>query len=138
MTTRQQNRWRSFHAIVCMLAVVLLFAPLAAAAWSSYVGACCTSGQCPIKGHHHQHSPAAPENLMDCSHKMPGMAACSMSCCHNPERAAIASGMFVLPAPVTVSAPTISAPFVHLHEPQNFLRSFKPLSPPPRFCPAAA
>lgn len=75
---------------------------------------------------------------MDCGHEMPGMAACSMSCCHDAERTAIAPGMFVLPAPVTVSAPTIYAPFVHLHEAQNFLRSFKPLSPPPRFSPSAA
>jgi hypothetical protein len=138
MTIRQQNRWRSFHAIACMFAVALLFAPLVAAAWSSYSAACCTSGQCPIHGHHHQHSSSGSENPMDCGHQMPGMAACSMSCCQNMDRPAISPGLFVLPAPLTLAASTIFAPFISLREPQNFLRSIKPLSPPPRFSPAAA
>jgi hypothetical protein len=140
MTPRHQNRWRSLHAIVCLFAVVLLFVPLAAAAWSSYSGSCCTSGQCPIKSHHHQHSSpsSASGNPMDCGHEMPGMASCSMSCCHNLDRPAVSPGLFVLPAPITVSAPSILKSPIDLLEPMNFLRSFKPLSPPPRISPAAA
>jgi hypothetical protein len=138
MTNRQQNRWRSFTATVCLFAVALLFAPLAAAAWSSYSAACCTSGQCLIKEHHHQHSHATSENRMDCGHEMPGMAACSMSCCQDSARAAIAPGLFVLPASIVVAASTNFAPFVDVREPQNFLRSIKPLSPPPRISPTVA
>jgi hypothetical protein len=137
MTTRHQNPWRSFQAIVCLFAVVLLFAPLAAAAWSSYSAACCTSGQCPIKSHHHQHS-SSSENPMNCGHEMPGMAACSMSCCHDLDRLAISPGLFLLPAPVTIYAPSILKSPFDLLEPMNFHRSFKPLSPPPRISPAAA
>jgi hypothetical protein len=122
-----------------MFAALLLFAPLATAAWSSYNSAgCCASGQCPIKGHHQQHSQAASENAMDCGHEAPGMASCSMSCCHNPDRPAIAPVVFVLPATVTVSASTSFEPFVPVLRPLNFLRSIKPLSPPPRFSAAAA
>jgi hypothetical protein len=138
MATRHQDRLRSFKATACLLAVVLLFAPLAGAAWSSYSGSCCTSGQCPIKSHHHQHSSPASENPMDCGHEMPGMAACSMSCCHNLDHAAISPGLFVLPGPITVSAPSILKSPIDLREPMNFLRSLKPLSPPPRLSPAAA
>jgi hypothetical protein len=138
MATRHQDRFRSFKATACLFAVVFLFAPLVSAAWSSYTGSCCTSGQCPIKSHHHQHSSPASETPMDCGHEMPGMAACSMSCCHNLDHAAIAPGLFVLPAQVTLSASTIFAPCANLREPQNFLRSTKPLSPPPRISPAAA
>lgn len=75
---------------------------------------------------------------MDCGHEMPGIAACSMSCCQDSDRAAIAPGLFVLPGPVTVSTSAIFEPFAGLGEPQNFLRSIKPVSPPPRFSPAAA
>lgn len=138
MTTRHQNRWRSLCATICFFTVVLLFAPFAVAAWSSYSAGCCTSGQCPIKGHHHQHGPASSQDPMDCGHEMPGMAACSMSCCQDFGHAAIAPGVFVLPVPVALSASTIFAPFVRVREPQNFLRTTKPLSPPPRFSAAAA
>ena len=75
---------------------------------------------------------------MDCGREMPGMTSCSISCCHNPGPAAIAPGLFVLPAPATVSAPTIVKSLIDVREPQNFLRSSKPLSPPPRISSAAA
>jgi hypothetical protein len=138
MANRHQDRSRSLSAIVCLFAVALLFAPLAAGAWSSYSGSCCTSGRCLIKSHHHQHSSGGSENPMDCGHEMPGMAACSMSCCQNLDRSAISPGLFVLPAPFTVSAPSILKSPIDLREPMNFLRSLKPLSPPPRLSPAAA
>jgi hypothetical protein len=138
MTTRHQDRLRSFKATACLVAVVLLFAPLVGTAWSSYSGICCTSGQCPIKSHHHQHSSGASENPMDCGHEMPGMAACSMSCCHNLDRAAVSPGLFLLPSPVTISGPSILKSPIDPLEPQNFLRSTKPLSPPPRTSSAAA
>jgi hypothetical protein len=75
---------------------------------------------------------------MDCGHEMPDMTACSMSCCQDSARAAIAPGLFVLPALITVSEPSILKSPIDPLEPMNFLRSTKPLSPPPRFSPAAA
>jgi len=101
MTFRNQNRWRSFFATLCLVAVVLLYAPVGGAAWLLYSSACCTHGaQCPIHGHHHEQTPDNPEHAMDCGHKMPAIAQCSMSCCQNPDRPAVAPAIFVLPAPL--------------------------------------
>src|SRR5712691_10436367 len=105
MQTARHNRRRSISASICLLVVVLLYAPLAGAAWSSYQASCCASDQCPIAGHHHQKPPAAPANHMDCGHDMPGMMACSMSCCHDSERSMVSAVAFVLPSPVVVVAP---------------------------------
>lgn len=39
---------------------------------------------------------------MDCGHDMGARTQCSMSCCHHAERPAVASAVFLLPAPLTV------------------------------------
>jgi hypothetical protein len=138
MKSARQSRRRSIAAGICLLAVVLLYAPLAGAAWSSRQMACCASGQCPIPAHHHQNSPAAPANHMDCGHEMAGMTACSMSCCHDSDRSLVASMAFVLPPPaVAAEATSIKSP-IELAKPLDFPRSIEPLSPPPRFLSAAA
>src|SRR5216684_6043097 len=138
MTHRNQPRRRSISASICLLVVVLLYAPLAGAAWSSYQASCCTSDQCPIAGHHHQKTAASPANQMDCGHDMPGMMACSMSCCHDSERSIVSAVAFVLPSPVVVVAPAGSKSPIEATKPMDFLRSLEPLSPPPRLAPAAA
>jgi hypothetical protein len=133
MQTAHHNRQGSVSASICLLAVVLLYAPLAGAAWSSYQMACCTSGHCPIPAHHHQKAPAAPANHMDCGHEMSGMMACSMSCCHDSDRSLVTSMAFVLPPPALVAAvAAIKAP-IEVAKPMDFPRSIEPLSPPPRF-----
>jgi hypothetical protein len=138
MKSARQNRRRSISASICLLAVVLLYAPLAGAAWASRQMACCASGQCPIPAHHHQKTPAAPAGHMDCGHEMAGMTACSMSCCHDSERSLIASIAFVLPpSPVAAEAIAIKSP-IEFAKPLDFPRSIEPLSPPPRFISAAA
>jgi hypothetical protein len=138
MQTSRQNRRRSISASICLLAVVLLYAPLAGAAWASRQMACCASGQCPIPAHHHQKTPAAPANHMDCGHEMAGMTACSMSCCHDADRSLIASTAFVLPpSAASAEATAIKSP-IELTKPLDFPRSIEPLSPPPRFLSAAA
>ncbi len=137
MRTARQTRRRSILASICLLMVVLLYAPLAGAAWSSYQMACCMSGQCPIAAHHHQKTPAAPANHMDCGHDMPGMMACSMSCCNDSERSLVTPIAFVLP-PSMAAAPSagVKSP-IELAKPLDFPRSIEPLSPPPRFDSAA-
>jgi hypothetical protein len=138
METARQNRRRSISASICLLMIVLLYAPLAGAAWASYQSACCKSGQCPIAAHHHQKPPAAPANHMDCEHDMPGMMACAMSCCHDPERSLFTSIAFVLPPPLASAAvATIELP-IELAKPLDFPPSIEPLSPPPRFLSAAS
>lgn len=89
----------------CLVAVALMYAPLGGASWALYSAACCTFGrQCPIHGHHHSQTPSLPEHAMDCGHDMGARTPCSMSCCHHPERPAVASAVFLLPAPLTVTA----------------------------------
>jgi hypothetical protein len=138
MTTRHQNRSRSFYSIACLLAVVLLYAPLAAAAWSSYAAGCCTSNQCPIKEHHHHQSPAAPENHMDCGHELSGMTACTMSCCHNPDRPFVFSVVFVSSASINIFEPSALQSHIAFTKLPDLRRSIEPLSPPPRLLSAAA
>jgi hypothetical protein len=135
---RDQRCARSFSAVVCVLAVVLLYAPLAGTAWSSYQAACCMSGQCPIAAHHHHKAPAAPSHHMDCGHEMANMTACSMSCCGDSDHPVVTSALFVLPPAVTVAALVAIKSPIESAKPLNFLRSIEPLAPPPRFVAAAA
>ena len=138
MQMSRQSRRRSISASICLLMVVLLYAPLAGAAWSSRQMACCASGQCPIPAHHHQKTPAAPANHMDCGHEMAGMTACSLSCCHDTDRSLVASMAFVLPPSAVAAEATIIKSPIELAKPLDFPRFIEPLSPPPRFIPAAA
>jgi hypothetical protein len=137
MQTVRQNRRRSIYASICLLAVALLYAPLAGTAWASYQSSCCTAGQCPIAAHHHQKAPATPANHMDCGHDMGGMMACSMSCCHDSDRSLLTSIAFVLPATTaSVAVAFIQSP-IEFAKPLDFPRSIEPPSPPPRFGAAA-
>lgn len=138
MQSGHHNRRRSISASICLLVVVLLYAPLAGAAWSSYQSACCSSDQCPIPEHHHQKTPVSSENHMDCGHDMPGMMACSMSCCHDADRSMVTAIAFVLPPVVSVAAPLPIKSSIEFAKPSNFPRPIKPLSPPPRFLVAVA
>src|ERR1700694_2622686 len=104
MQTSRHNRRRSISASICLLVVVMLYAPLAGAAWSSYQSACCASGQCAIAVHHHQKTPAAPAHHVDCGHDMAGMMDCSLSCCHESDRWLVTSIAFVLPPSISVAA----------------------------------
>src|SRR6266852_3829336 len=132
MQTAHQNRRRSIAASFCLLTVVLLYAPLAGAAWSSYQSACCMYGQCKIPAHHHQKTPAEPANHMDCGHDMPGMMICSMSCCHDSDRSLVTSIAFVLPPSAALrDFASIKSP-IDFVKPLDYPRSIKPLSPPPR------
>jgi hypothetical protein len=69
---------------------------------------------------------------------MPGMMACSMSCCHDSERSMVSGIAFVLPSAVVVTAPIEFKSPIEPAKLLNFLRSLEPLSPPPRLAPAAA
>lgn len=132
------NRYRSTVAIICLFAVALLYAPLATTAWSSYKASCCNSDECPIREHHHHKAPATPAHHMDCGHDMASMMSCSMSCCANQERPAVASAIFILPLPFEFAATLGFTRAVSLAISLDSSRSTEPLSPPPRFVSAAA
>jgi len=134
MTSGPQTCRRPLFAMLCLVAVVLLYAPLGGAAWFVYAGACCYTGQCPIHGHPPSQTPSSPEHAMDCGHdqEMATRTSCSMSCCHNPDRAALTPVIFVLPAPFSVSTATNFEVLVSPPGSMNAFYSTEPLSPPPR------
>jgi hypothetical protein len=133
-------------ALACLLAILSLYAPLGAAAFSPSVMACCTKGFCNIPQHHHKNNVAAvnPDSAStheagheDCGHNMAanatGMSDCSMDCCQEHETPAVSSVTFVMPpvfsAPVSMHV-TRAADTVRAIE---IPRSIEPASPPPRF-----
>jgi hypothetical protein len=137
-----QERERLFAACLCLLATVLLYAPLAGAAWSAHSMACCTGDHCPIPQHHHKKAPApdkkAPASAADpnCGHgsaDASGITACSMSCCQNPDRPAIAGLAFVLTGLTSVSDSAVATRTVEATLAVEIPRTIQPLSPPPRF-----
>ena len=133
---------------MCLLALALLHAPIALAAWSIQTGMCCTGDYCPIAAHHHHKTQEAPAHDMNCGHDMGGhemsghelgghergaMNGCTMSCCHDSIAPAIATVAFVLPLVISLDGLVSANSGVVLTKQTNFLRSVEPLSPPPRF-----
>jgi hypothetical protein len=127
-----QNRHRMFAALACLLAVVFLYAPFAAAAWSSHGMACCTAGFCNIPKHHHSKAPAHSAAGEECDHGMAGMMNCSMACCQDPDKIVVASLAFVLPpSTTTFSASLVSRSALQVRS-IEIPRTIEPQSPPPR------
>ena len=133
MNSSTQNHRRFFAAWSCLLAVALLYAPLAGAAWSSRAMACCTGEHCNIPQHHHQKKPTESE----CSHDLGGLTDCSMSCCQNPDRPVVTAVAFVLPPLAFASVPVLVTHPVDTLRSVEISRSVVPLSPPPRVAVAA-
>jgi len=133
---RSQNRRRVLAALACLLAVVFLYAPFAAAALSSQAMACCTDGFCNIPKHHHKKAPAHSEATEDCdrhSHDMGSMMDCSMSCCQDPDKAAVVTSLaFVVPLVTVANSATIVTRAVERVHSIEIPRSIEPVSPPPR------
>jgi hypothetical protein len=75
---------------------------------------------------------------MDCVHDLSAMMACSMACCTNTERPAVASAVFVLPTPFQFAAPAGFTSAIKIVNSLDSPRSIEPLSPPPRFVAAVA
>ncbi|MBZ5526635.1 MAG: hypothetical protein LAN71_01860 [Acidobacteriia bacterium] len=138
MKTRNSHRSTTLQAGICLLAVVLLHAPWAAAALSGQSGeSCCAAGHCPVSGQHHSKPPARPGSAANCDRELAEMAACTMDCCQSPERLVGAPLAFLLPPP---------APGLPLSDPGEFIldlkareipRAIAPSSPPPRYIAAA-
>lgn len=132
MSKPTEDRRRVSAACLCLLAIVLLYAPLAGAAWVGHAMACCTADHCNIPEHHHRKAPAHPASDMDCGHDMSGMTACSMSCCQDPDKPAVTAVAFVLPSLTFASAPMLVARAVEAARSIEIPRTIQPLAPPPR------
>lgn len=140
LSSLKQKRLRIAAAWFCLLAVALLYAPLAGAALLAHGVDCCVGGFCNVPEHHHHKQPPAPTQHsapMDCGHDISGMTSCSMSCCKDPARPALIPGAFLVPS--LSFAPAVGAVLdsVQLTASLEIFRFVKPLSPPPRFVVAA-
>ena len=131
---------RKIGAWVCLVAALLLWSPLWAAAWQARAMDCCTDGMCAAHGHtnsaSHQgrHAPSStiPTN---CEHSNPsGLIECSVSCCQETENrhSVTMAIIFVLPKPVAVVNPVVAMGDAHTKMPPKFVQSCKPPIPPPR------
>jgi hypothetical protein len=126
------RRWK---ALVCLLAVLLLQAPFARAAWMSSSMACCMDDQCKIPGHHHKgqtQQTRQNDMPMNCDHGMSTMSDCKMSCCKTSDDTAIDVAQFVMPDLQIALEPLSVISEVAQHVPQMIFRSDKPQSPPPK------
>jgi len=128
-STRQR-----LSALVCFVALVLMYAQITSAAVMVITGACCSGDQCLIHGNHHppQKTDAPP---MDCGHgehNVGAMDKCSMSCCQNTEQPAVHGNLFLL-TPLSVStslAPYSAASFSNAIT--KISLAYAPLAPPPK------
>jgi hypothetical protein len=128
---------RTFRAWVCLLAVVLLWAPMAAA-WLSNGMACCQGGMCMAHRHSKTNQPmpreATPsESPRDCEHHGDsGIVTCSMTCGHENSPSFTAGVIFVLPDSPAICEPARALAAPTSFAPTPFVPSYDPLSPPPR------
>jgi hypothetical protein len=123
------KRSQLFSAWFCLAAALLLFAPLAGAAWNAHAAACCTGDHCPIPEHHHS---KAPTHDAECEHQTGGMTACTMSCCQNADRVILLAPAFVMPDGTSLPKPDMTNSAKRAAAANDFLRSLEVLSPPPR------
>jgi len=105
---------KKWGAWVCLLAAILLWSPLWAAAWQADSMDCCAGGMCPAHSHNN-HTPSQsnlPEQSTPCDHHTGfGLLQCSMSCCHTELRSFVTAIVFVLPAaPASSRLPRWIAP----------------------------
>jgi hypothetical protein len=127
-------RWGiAFRPGFCLLAVVLLYTPFAAALVAAHPPACCATDACPMQGHHHHHpAPAAPAPNMECNHASSALASCSLNCCESSDQAFVNAHAFVLPVAAGIVITARTEPLADSAQPVEPPRIFAPLSPPPR------
>lgn len=126
------RRWRG---LVCLLAVLLLQAPFARAAWMSSSMACCMGDQCKIPSHHHKSQTQRTqqnEMPMDCDHDVSKMSDCKMSDCKTSAETAIEIAQFVMPDLRIALQPPSAISEVAQRVPQMISRFERPQSPPPK------
>jgi hypothetical protein len=141
------KRTRIFSAWLCLLAAILLWSPLWAAALQANGVGCCDGAMCAAHpmGHHHAAGkeegkdrstiPVSTDRQapMDCGHGgSNALNSCSMSCCHDPSSSFVTAIVFVVPVPSQLQHPALILSVVSVHAPQKFSRTCDLLSPPPR------
>ena len=138
-----RNRCSPLHrriaACACLVALLLIRAPIATATLMTVTGACCDGDYCPIHGNHHhtKNTPARTNHPVptDCDHgghSASQVSTCSMSCCHDAQPSVATAHTFLL-TPITLTtalAPLFSASATPAANSASL--AFAPLAPPPR------
>jgi hypothetical protein len=129
---------RKLGACVCLVAVMLLWAPAWASALQAAGMGCCDGAMCPLHGHAPKKSSGDSNSAKDapmagCEHHGRKAAMdCSMACCHPKDPVVTGAIIFVLPSPVEISAPLVIGPPTPTLFSSASSFVFDPASPPPR------
>ena len=132
---------RRLGACVCLVALMLLWAPVWASALQAAGMGCCAGAMCPLHGHAPKKSssdtnPAKDMPMTDCEHHGRKAAMnCSMACCHPADPVVTGAVAFVLPGSVEISAPLLIGPPTPIPTLTASSFAFDPASPPPRTLP---
>ena len=123
--------------MVCLVAVILLWAPMWAAVWHANGMACCEGGMCVAHGHSKTNQPmpreATGDSPINCTHHDDRViAVCYMSCGQESSSSVTTAVIFVLPVPAAISEPAQALAAPTTFAPTAFVPSYDPLSPPPR------
>jgi len=126
---------KKLGAWVCLLAAILLWSPLWAAAWQSNAMNCCADGMCPIHAHANQSSQNnMPKQSTPCDHHSGlHLMQCSLSCCHAKIHSFVAAIVFVLPASPTSSRLPLFVTPRSFDSAREILPAVAPPDLPPRF-----
>jgi hypothetical protein len=119
------------RAIVCLIAVAMLYAPVVSAAVAACLMPCCTADDCEIAAHHHK--PMKPVPRHECPGQDSAQDACAMRACPTgQQQQTVASHIFVLPAGTMVVA-SVSLPHKRVQVSSAAPQALpEPPSPPPR------
>jgi hypothetical protein len=129
---------KKLGACVCLVAVMLLWAPAWASALQAAGMGCCDGAMCPLHGHAPKKSSGDSNSAKDapiagCEHHGRKAAMdCSMACCHPKDPAVTGAVVFVLPDAVAISAPLFIGPPTPDFSTSASSFVFDPASPPPR------
>src|SRR5260221_12529416 len=130
---------RRITALISLITILLIYAPIASATLMAVTGTRCTGDQYPIHGTHQpsKEPPAqrSDDSPTDCDHHDHGAnktQSCSMSCCHNGEQPAVHAHIFLL-TPLSLDAELAPLSLASLSAaPKKFSSVFAPLAPPPK------
>ena len=134
---------RKTAAWVCLVAAILLWAPLWVAAFQTNGMGCCAAGLCPAHGRHNpekatERQTASNEASGECEqhqgsgHKHQGAMSCSMSCYHQSGDSLMTAAIFIMPATPTLCRPAGATTADDELTSRAFIPAIKPPSPPPR------
>jgi len=129
---------RRLGACVCLVAVMLLWAPAWVSALQAAGMGCCDGAMCPLHGHGPKKSSGDSDSAKDAPmaacehHARPAAMVCSVACCHPSDPVVTGAVVFVLPSSPMVSAPLFSGASEARILSQVNSPVFEPASPPPR------